>query len=818
LPALLMFGSGAAALVYQVLWVKLLTRVVGADIYAVTIGVSAFFTGLAIASFAFGRRADSVARPLRLYALLEIGVAVLGVASTRLLASAARPFATLEASSGVLAWAIPFALVGIPALLMGGTLPALARFVAPQRGEVGGPAGALYAANTAGAIAGALLAAFAMIPALGLQGAALAAAGVNAVIALIALAMDSRSSARPSHAAAALPDSPRPHSRLALLLYAIAGGIALGYEVIWSQAIVPFMSTRAFAFSVLIATYLAGLAFGAAFAARRADRMRDPWGAFAALIAGAGLVSLLGIAALGPWLPELQSAAQGFVRSVTPDPLAGMCVRFAVAAAAVVLPPTLLLGAAFPLALRLAAGAEHVGRELGSVLALNTFGGILGTLLTGFVLVPALGLVRALTTLALLAAGVGALAAFRGAAVHGATRWLVLAMAAGSLLVAKLTPRDHLARLLPAAKNGKLVEYRESAGGTVAVIEAGSPAHRFRRLYIDGVSNSGDAMPSLRYMRLQALLPLMIHRGEPRSALVIGLGTGITAGALLTWPGLEHRVAAELLPAVVSAAPRFSGNFGAAASPKLEIRMRDGRRELLRSTQHYDLITLEPPPPSARGVANLYSTDFYRLAGSRLAANGLLAQWLPISTQNEADTRSLIQSFLAVFPHATLWTTEVHEMMLVGSFDPIELDVARVASRLDAPGVRAALREVGIVTPAALLATWVTDRDGLARFAANTQPVTDDRPRIEYSAWVRDGEIVRTLPDLLALSATPPMNGASDEFTREVDQENRRLVTFYSSALHAYAGQRDQWRQEYAAVMSEAGENPYYAWFAGGTP
>src|SRR5690606_7935738 len=261
------------------------------------------------------------------------------------------------------------------------------------------------------------------------------------------------------------------------------------------------------------------------------------------------------------------------------------------------------------------------------------------------------------------------------------------------------------------------------------------------RLYIQGVSNSGDAMPSLRYMRLQALLPLIVHAGEPRSALVIGYGTGITAGALSRYPGLEQRVVAELLPGVLHAAPLFQGTYGAARDPGLQVRLRDGRRELLASAQRYDLITLEPPPPSAAGVVNLYSRDFYALAAARLHPHGIVAQWLPLPTQNLEDTRALVASFIEVFPHASLWTTELHEMLLVGSMDPMPLDAARIAARYGKPTVRKALAEVGVGSPAALLATWVTGRTGLASFAGQARAVTDDFPAIEYATWVRPREI-----------------------------------------------------------------------------
>jgi spermidine synthase len=359
------------------------------------------------------------------------------------------------------------------------------------------------------------------------------------------------------------------------------------------------------------------------------------------------------------------------------------------------------------------------------------------------------------------------------------------------------------------------VFYEESNGGTVSVLQQKSATNTFRRLYIQGVSNSGDAMPSLRYMRLQALLPLIIHHGEPRSALVIGFGTGITAGALLQYPQLQQRVCAELLPAVIRAAPAFPGNYRAEKDPGLRIVLADGRRELIRSSSRYDLITLEPPPPSARGVVNLYSSDFYTLAAKRLNRNGLLAQWLPLATQNDADTRSLVHSFLDVFPYATLWTTELHETLLIGSFDPIVLDAKRITERFNQPQVAATLGEVGIASPAALLATWVTGHEGLRRFALDAPSVTDDRPRIEYSAWVRPAEVTRTLPELLALGSTLPLAGPDPALSSGISQERENLMGFYAAGLAGYRGDRGTWARDIVPVLRRDPDNPYYRWFVG---
>ena len=264
------------------------------------------------------------------------------------------------------------------------------------------------------------------------------------------------------------------------------------------------------------------------------------------------------------------------------------------------------------------------------------------------------------------------------------------------------------------------------------------------------------------------------------------------------------------------AAPLFHGNFGAGLDPTLEIRLRDGRQELLRSSERYDLVTLEPPPPSAAGVVNLYSTEFYALAATRLRPHGLIAQWLPLPAQNDEDSRSLVRSFLDVFPHASLWTTEFHEMLLVGSLEPMELDVQRIAARFNEGGVAGAMRDIGIGSPAALLATWVTDRKGLERYAADAPAVTDDRPRIEYASWVRAKEVTRVLPRLLALHTDAPLRNANPAFLATLAEERQRLLTFYSAVLNAYSGERESWARDLKRVLEQDRNNSYYRWVGGG--
>lgn len=815
---LLLLLSGSTALAFQTLWVKQLTLVVGIEVFAVSIGVAAFFAGLAAGAAIIGLGVDSSSRPLLWYAWLEAAVAVLGLGTTLLIPLIPAAFVWLDSRAGALAWLLPTTLVAVPAFCMGGTLPAALRSLVPDEAALGRDAGALYAWNTTGAVAGALLTPFLLVPLLGVRGAGLAAAIACLATAGLAAWLAGRTPGRPRPAPAftAATESSVPSRRflLGLFLYACAGGIAMGYEVLWTQIVAPLTSTRGAAFAVVLAVYLAGLAAGSAAWSRVADRIADRWTAFGLLIAGAGLLALLTYAALGPWLADAQQALGRAVTAMSGSHALGMYSRFLLAAIVVVLPATLVLGAAFPAAVRLTGEAARAGASVGRVTAWNMAGAICGTLTVGFVAVPALGLARTLFLLACLAAVVGLVAALasprRGRGAVAVSVGLLLA----SVVAAFQMPQDKLGTMLAELRGGRLDFYEEGAGGAVAVLEQATPAGSFRRLYVSGVSNSGDSLASLRYMRLQALLPLLLHPGEPRSAMVIAMGTGITCGALLVDPDLTRRSCVELLPEVVEATKRFQGNYDVSGDGRVEIRIADGRHELLRSDETWDLITLEPPPPSAAGVVNLYSREFYELAKRRLAPQGMVAQWWPLPTQNLEDSKSLVRSFIDAFPYVSLWTTEVHEMLLVGSMSPMPLDVGRVIRRFERPGVATALREVGIDSAAAVLATWVTDRDGLLAFVGDAPPVTDDRPRIEVAPWLRPGEMARVLPAVAALATDPPLQGADAAFEAAVDRDRGELGLLFQSLQASLEGNEALMRDSLVRLRAADPDNPYYAWIA----
>jgi predicted membrane-bound spermidine synthase len=808
IASILLFFSGLAALIYQTLWIKQLALVIGVDIYAVTLGISAFFTGLALGNLWLGRQADRLKTPLTLYSGLEFSIAITGVGATWALAHSDRLYVFLQDKVGFGAWLLPFFLVGLPASLMGGTLVVLLRACQPRQGVIGSTAGLLYAANTAGAIIGTLATVFYLIPHWGLQRTAGITALINLALALAALIL--RSYWQPINSVPT--SSPHQPQRLSLILvlYALAGGLALGYEVIWTQAIVQFLSTRAYAFAVVLATYLLGLTLGSWFISFWSDRIRRPWTVFGCLIGSAGISALASFALFDVWSLKVQHNISQGIFTLTHSLMAMKLSAFAVVAGILVLLPTFLLGTAYPLAIRLMARTQSLGEDAGWLTALNTLGGIVGTGLTGFVLVPYFGLVHSMVVLVGVATILGAIAILQEVKQPLSKVFIGVGMM-GVIVLGTVTPGDAFAQMLVLQHPGKLVFYKESVGNTVAVIEQPTSQGSFHRLYIQGVSNSGDILPSLRYMRLQSLLPLIIHSGQPRSALVIGLGSGITSGSLLAYPDLQERVTFELLPPVLTAAPMFTGNFDVTHDPRMKVVVSDGRHELLRTQKQFDLITLEPPPPSASGVVNLYSREFYELAKSRLTPDGLLAQWWPLATQNDEDSQSLVRSMLDTFPYVTLWSTEFHEMMLIGSLQPITLNPNQIETRFAQPSVKAALTEVGIQSPQAMLATYVTDRIGLESYVQDAPAVTDDRPLIEYADWVRPGELVRVLPKVMRTHTPLPLP-KTDPWQTEIEQEQYNLWRFYQAELSLYQGEPNDWYYQISQVLQADPTNLYYQW------
>ena len=750
-------ASGAASLIYQVVWFKQLQFVLGSSTFAVSMTVAGFFFGLSLGSWLGGKLADRVRRPLGAYALLELALGILAILVTLFLSnwSAWAPgLAPLVGDpsfkGGLLTVVFSFGTLVLPTMLMGATLPILAKHVVREHTVLAQRIGVLYGVNTLGAAIGCAAVGFVLIGALGVLQSAFVGSLVylsNAALAgvLTRRAARNGSSAATTSVAAPQTSPPAPtdsswRTTVLVAVFAVSGFASIAYEVLWFRVLANFQVHTVFAFSAMLATYLVGLVLGAFICARflapRKDRLLAYFARLQLLIAVGGLltVGLLGRSrnmalAFNEWMQPLNSQRGLF------DWLAGttetmfLCV-------VVLLLPTTLIGISLPLASELT--IQHVsvlGRRLGRLYALNTLGGTLGSLTAGFVLVPYLGTQASLTlivvlNLLLFLVVVASQPSLRG---DGRLRRLsvggIVFVCAGTWI---LGPR-YLTAAQTAFEKAGVLAFRETRDATFVVLGYQSEGTgAFQQLLVNGWSYANNSMPGRRYMATLAHLPALLHR-DPRSALIGCIGTGTTVGSLTLHPELRKIVAVDLSEAVFDFAPLFVPlNHSFHLEPRVDKVVADVRHYLLRSSQTFDVITFEPPPPHDAGVVNLYSQEFYALAKRRLAAGGVLAQWMPLDFSRQAIPRMMIRTMMAEFPYVSLWIPNRMEGVAIGSMEPLNVDLGEWRRRMQLPGLRDDMAAIGFHSPEDLAATFVAAGRALEGLIGDGPIVTDDRPRIEY--------------------------------------------------------------------------------------
>jgi spermidine synthase len=796
--------SGAAGLVLETVLLRQLALLFGNSALATALVLAAFMGGLAAGSALFGPRADRTARPLRLYGLLEWGVGLSGAALVWLLGSGRQiflaPLRLLEPGAGQHAaeLALAFGLVLVPTLLMGGTLPAVSRFVIRDASRLAGSLGLLYGLNTLGASAGVFLAGFILVERFGVSRTAYVAAAFNVLAGCGALLLDRRS-AGPSASRdrvtppgkggkAAAGESTEgepvpPLVRQACLgVAALGGAIVLGYEVVWTRLLSLPMRSFSYSFSLMLSLFLLGLVLGALLLPVVAGRIRDA----AAALGWVQLAMGLYVAASLLWLPALltPSAASSF---------GAFLAKSALRAALVVLPPTILSGIALPLAVRgFSGGAGRIGRDVGVVFALNTAGAICGALAAGLLLLPRLGAPLSLAALAAANAFAGLLLF---AALHRPA-WRMLA--AGTAILLCIAPAATISDRFVEAflrasrggeKAGELLLFHEGATDTIAIVrkEYGFHDPQAKSLITNGVAMSATVKPVWRYMAAEGHLPVLFAE-EPRAALHVGVGTGITLGAVASHRRLDSIVAVELSEGVIAGLPLFeTENDAVLSDPRVCLVRDDGRHHLELTSERFDLITVEPPPPIVAGSVHLYSLDFYRLCRERLRPGGIVAQWLPLHAQSLLSARMTARTFLEAFPHVQLWLPSVRDAVLVGSAEPLVMDLDRLIEVYGEPRSRANLDRAYLESPEALLATFLLDGPGLERWTTGAPVITDERPLMEFFRHQGGNMKDRDIAGLLAVpqSGRSWLRGLDDhpELAAAVQRENHALRLYAESTV-----------------------------------
>ena len=672
----LFFLSGAAALAYEVLWMRRFAVFLGATAPATAAALTAFFAGIGLGSYLLGRFAPRFRRPLRAFAILEIITAVSAFGVDPLLHATQPVLAWLYGTAGDSATlqltvkvAVAILSVLTPATAMGGTLPVLAQFVAPQAESLGVRSGGLYAVNTFGACVGALAVPAVLLPSFGAMGTLGAAIGVNVLVAAGALALDR------FNGPARLRPSPRVQTRRAsretLVLAAVSGAITLALEALASRAFALIHENSVYSFATVVAVLLAGLAAGAASA--RAALQRG--------IRARALASL-GWAGAGVWIVLLPAL---FVRVTRLDYLTSAElltheVHLALLAGAMLLVPGVLLGLLLPALIEEQGGVEREGGPaVGAILGANTAGAIAGPVVALFALAPAAGLWTAVSLLGVFSILAAAVAARRAGpsirrTVAAALFVAIVAFfvtAPGSLSALKLTGSD------------RLLQVSEGAFGSVAVVvHNGHRRIKLNNFYVlGGTHAAGDE-------RLQGHIPLLLHP-QPERVAFLGLGTGISLSAIRYHP-VREALALELVPEVADAARDWFGeaNLDVLNDPRVRLRAEDARSYVAATRDRFDVVVGDLVVPWRRGESSLYTRESFEAVRRVLTPGGLYCQWIPLYQLSETEFDSIAASFLDVFPQTTLWRGDFSAgqaaVALIGHTSPEGLDAAGADTRSQA--------------------------------------------------------------------------------------------------------------------------------------
>jgi len=725
----LFFLSGISSLIYEICWVRQATLTFGVSIYAYSAVLTAYMGGMAIGGYLIGKRADQAAHPLSLFAWLQVGLAGLGLLApfaldglTLLYAAVARHLAPGLTVLTALRLGMSLLALAPPAICIGATLPVMSRAYVRHSGRVGHDVGRLYAANTLGSVLGCALTAIFFIRLLGLRETVLLATSINLLVAAAAWWLVRRgaettpSRPRPARARQAKPPAPTPAAlRFLLWAYALSGFASLGYEVVWARIISLHTVGAAYSFSIMLAVFLSGLVAGSLIGTWWVRRRRVSVVHFGGMELGIGLLAVLALFAFAQ-LPRFR--LENFFSGYS---VAAEMAFEGLLSCVTLFPVTVLIGAVFPIVSSLYTGerAEGVGLKVARVTALNTTGSILGSLLTGFVIVPALGLQNSALALAALNLGIGFAAFWFFGPAELRLRLVAAAVLVSAIVAAVLLPP---ARYLGYWQNaaGQLIFYEEGVETTVAVFEAGPNNPKFST--VNGrVEVPTDAL-SLRAFYLLGHLPPLL-RPDAQNGLMMSFGNGITTGALASHqiPSVE---VVELSPEMVEAARLYAEeNRHVLQYPVLQVHIEDARNFLLQTEQRYDIITTDATHPTNACSWTLFTTEFYRQVDQHLAPGGLFLQWVPLHSMAIKDYLAILRTFQSVFPDATLWYTGGSHTLLLAT--PERVTDAYLEEMLQAAHDNpAVLQDLG--DPEEIARHWIMNSEQLREFAGQGDLVQDN--------------------------------------------------------------------------------------------
>jgi spermidine synthase len=757
LPVLLLLfaGSGCAALIYEIVWYQLLQLVIGSSAVSLGVLLATFMGGLCFGSLMLPRLKLASDHPLRVYAKIEIGIAICGVLVLFLmpLVDSVYTAAVGHGLPAILLRAIVCALCLIPpTFLMGASLPAAARWLKSSPEGVSWM-GMLYGANTVGAVTGCLLAGFYLLRVSNMTVATLVAAAFNVAVALVSFSLAKRA---PEYDV--VTDQAGPLITRGLwpvyATIALSGASALGAEVIWTRLLGLMLGATVYTFSIILAVFLVGIAIGSSVGATLARGSRNPrmllgWSQMA--LAAAIAWTAWQLANSLPWWPvnPLLSTSPWYTFQID-------MVRCLWA----VIPAALLWGASFPLALAAAAEKDgDSGRLVGGIYAANTGGAILGALAFSLILVPAIGTGRSQSLLVAIAT-VSGLSALVPLVIRplriGRAIAVAAAVVAAVMLAQSVAPVPGMLiaygrRIMTSLGRSKVLFTGEGINSSIAITEWDDGAIQF---HVSGKVEASTESYDMRLQRMLGHMPALLHN-DPKSVLIVGFGAGVTAGSFVVHPSVSRIVICEMEPLIPPTATKYFGrqNYEVMNDKRTQIIYDDARHFVLTTPEKFDIITSDPIHPWVKGSATLYSKEYFELVKRHLNPGGVVTQWVPLYESDPATVKSEIATFFDVFPNGTIWGNDIsgggYDIVLLGQADPARIDIDAVQGKLDRPeGLRIAesLRQVGLASAVQMLSTYAGRYDDLRPWLRDAEINYDGNLRLQYMAGLalnvsREGSI-----------------------------------------------------------------------------
>jgi len=751
-PALLLFfiASGCAALIYEVVWFHLLRLVVGASAISLAIVLTSYMGGLCLGSLAFPRWVSPAQPPLRVYAYLEAGIAACAIILLGLLPLVGKLYLAVVGRGVfdlVLRAIVCLLCLLPPTMLMGATFPAIARCLDTTRGGMS-RLGLLYMGNLAGGVAGCLLAGFYLLRLYDGTLATLVAAALNAAVAAAALALSSRRLFRAADAAKLAVPTLAGH-RIVYLVIALSGLTALGAQVVWTRVLGLVLGGTVFSFAIILAIFLGGLGVGSSVGSALIRQLRSPRLAL-------GWCQLALVIAI-PFAAHMITSELPFWR-LNPDFLSSDLERYThdlIRCAVALLPATCLWGASFPLALAAAAKeGQEPGHLAGGINAANTIGAIVGALLFGLVMVPTIGSSVSQKLLAVTAGG----SALLLLGTHGAkgswkrlgrpraiavTALLIAGLAALTIQIVPPVSGPLIADGRRIGRNGEEIKnflfIGEGLSNSVAVSDF--PSSHTRSIHVGGKVMASTVPQDMRLQRMLGHFPALFHP-NPKTALVIGFGAGVTAGSLVVHPEIERIVICDIEPLM----PKVGGKYFAKENhhvlddPRVEVVIDDARHYIATTDEKFDIITTDPLDPWMDGAAVLYTVEFYELERQHLRPGGIVAQWLPLYETDEPSLKSELASFLEVFPEGTIWSSHIPrnggtDLVMLAQDGPMRIDVDQVVAKIERnPEIAQSLADVDFGYLVTLLASYFGRGPDLADWLKDAQINRDRSLRLQYLA------------------------------------------------------------------------------------